>query len=64
MKWDDSDVFVSLKKKFKKTKVSLSGWSKNSFGDIFKQITIKKEIVTMTKELFDAGPFSLNIMML
>ncbi|KAG5600401.1 hypothetical protein H5410_031771 [Solanum commersonii] len=39
----------------KKTKAALSNWSKVSFGDIFKQLSIREEIVRMKEELFEAS---------
>lgn len=57
---DDTDVFVNLKQKIKKTKIALSGWSRNTFGDIFKQLKIREEIMRMKEELFEVDPSALN----
>ncbi|KAG5591021.1 hypothetical protein H5410_041535 [Solanum commersonii] len=56
----DGDIFVQLKQKLKKTKLSLSMWSKEKFGDIFKQLVIREEIVRLIEELFEQNPNSFN----
>ncbi|KAH0705834.1 hypothetical protein KY285_010364 [Solanum tuberosum] len=56
----DGDIFVQLKQKLKKTKLSLSMWSKEKFGDIFKQLVIREEIVRLKEELFEQNPNSFN----
>jgi len=53
---DEVDVFISLKGKMKKTKIALSKWSRVAFGDVFKQLSIREEIVRVKEELFEAAP--------
>ncbi|KAG5594870.1 hypothetical protein H5410_036102 [Solanum commersonii] len=57
---DEVDVFISLKGKMKKTKTALSKWSRVAFGDIFKQLSIREEIVRVKEELFEAAPTADN----
>lgn len=39
------DVFVNFKIKIKKTKLALSKWSKECFGNIFKQLVIERKLL-------------------
>ncbi|XP_060182221.1 uncharacterized protein LOC132611876 [Lycium barbarum] len=48
----------------KKLKAALSVWSKETFGDIFKQLTIRKDIVKIKEQLFEEDPFEVNRMVL
>lgn len=47
------DIFVSLKRKMKNAKLTLAKWSKGRFGDIFKQLIIREEIVMIKEDLFE-----------
>nr|XP_009629929.1 uncharacterized protein LOC104119987 [Nicotiana tomentosiformis] len=54
--WDADfieDPFVLFNHKLKKVKVALSKWSKDTFGDIFKQIAILEDIVKVKEMLFE-----------
>ncbi|XP_059284731.1 uncharacterized protein LOC132038025 [Lycium ferocissimum] len=61
---DEKDVFLSFKKKVKKIKVVLSAWSRQVFGDIFKQLTIREDIVRIKEQLFEEAPTEVNRMVL
>ncbi|XP_060170719.1 uncharacterized protein LOC132601661 [Lycium barbarum] len=58
------DVFLSFKLKMKKLKVGLSTWSKTTFGDIFKQLVIKEDIVKIKEQLFQENPSEENRMVM
>ncbi|XP_059315388.1 uncharacterized protein LOC132065996 [Lycium ferocissimum] len=58
------DVFLSFKLKMKKLKVALSTWSKATFGDIFKQLVIRENIVKIKEHLFEENPFEENRMVM
>ncbi|XP_060202481.1 uncharacterized protein LOC132630915 [Lycium barbarum] len=58
------DVFLSFKLKRKKLKTALSTWSKTTFGDIFKQLVIREEIVKIKEQLFEADPSEENRMVM
>ncbi|XP_060190609.1 uncharacterized protein LOC132619859 [Lycium barbarum] len=58
------DVFLSFKLKMKKLKTALSIWSKNTFGDIFKQLVIREEIVKIKEQLFEENPSEENRMVM
>lgn len=45
------DAFLNLGLKMKKTKIALDGWSKATFGDIFKQLVIRETIVKIKEDL-------------
>ncbi|XP_060170606.1 uncharacterized protein LOC132601544 [Lycium barbarum] len=48
----------------KKLKVALSVWSKETFGDIFKQLTIREDIVKIKELLFEEDPSEVNRLVL
>ncbi|XP_059292522.1 uncharacterized protein LOC132045978, partial [Lycium ferocissimum] len=50
--------------KLKHIKKILSAWSKEVYGDIFKQLIIREEIVRIKEELFEGDPSPLNRMVL
>lgn len=54
------DIFVNLKQKMKKTKLALSCWSKERFGDIFKQLKIREDIARVKEDLFVEFPTAAN----
>lgn len=57
--WDADyfdDVFVNLKIKMKKTKLALAKWSRESFGDIFKQLIVREDILKIKEKLFEDVP--------
>jgi len=49
--FEEVDVFINLKQKLKNTRVALSSWSRVAFGDIFKQLVIKEEIVRVKRAI-------------
>ncbi|XP_060200158.1 uncharacterized protein LOC132628392 [Lycium barbarum] len=48
----------------KKAKSALSNWSKETFGDLFKQLTIREDIVKIKEQLFEESPLEENRMVL
>ncbi|XP_060177905.1 uncharacterized protein LOC132607846 [Lycium barbarum] len=67
LQWDTvltDDAFMSFKLKMKKLKTALSTWSKTTFGDIFKQLVIREEIVKIKEQLFEENPLEENIMVM
>ncbi|XP_060194932.1 uncharacterized protein LOC132624122 [Lycium barbarum] len=61
---EEREVFLSFKKKVKKIKVVLSAWSRQVFGAIFKQSTIREDIVRIEEQLFEESPTEVNRMLL
>lgn len=53
-------MHVNFKIKMKKTNLTLSKWSRESFRDIFKQLTIREKIVKLKEKLFEDNPFAVN----
>ncbi|XP_059310576.1 uncharacterized protein LOC132061917 [Lycium ferocissimum] len=60
----DGNPFMLFKQKLKHVKKILSAWSKEAYGDIFKQLIIREEIVRIKEELFEGDPSPLNRMVL
>ncbi|XP_060195031.1 uncharacterized protein LOC132624242 [Lycium barbarum] len=58
------DVFLSFKLNMKKLKVALSTWSKATFGDIFKQLVVREDIVKIKDHLFEENPSEENRMVM
>ncbi|XP_060194987.1 uncharacterized protein LOC132624185 [Lycium barbarum] len=58
----DGNPFMLFKQKLKHIKKILSAWSKEVYGDIFKQLIIREEIVRIKEELFEGDPSPLNRM--
>ncbi|XP_059289054.1 uncharacterized protein LOC132042545 [Lycium ferocissimum] len=58
------DVFLSFKLKMKKLKVALSKWSQVTFGDIFKQLVIREDIVKIKEQLIEENPSKENRMVM
>ncbi|XP_070040902.1 uncharacterized protein [Nicotiana tomentosiformis] len=48
--------FLSFNQKLKMVKLALSKWSKLTFGDIFKQLTIREDVVKIKEILFEEAP--------
>lgn len=48
----------------KNTKINLDSWSREYFGDIFKQLIIIDEFVRINEELFEENPTTSNRMIL
>lgn len=57
---EKSDIFICLKQKMRKTKISLANWSRERFGDMFKQFIIREEVVKLKDELFEQNPTPTN----
>ncbi|XP_059295557.1 uncharacterized protein LOC132048893 [Lycium ferocissimum] len=53
-----------VEEKLKHTKRILSTWSKEVYGDIFKQVIIREEIVRIKEEIFEGEALPLNRMVL
>lgn len=53
---ENSDIFITIKQKMKNTKYALACWSKERFGDIFKQLIIREKIVRLKEEFFEENP--------
>ncbi|XP_070034325.1 uncharacterized protein [Nicotiana tomentosiformis] len=54
------DPFLMLKQNIKRVKASLSKWNRETFGDIFKQLTILEDIVRVKEMLFEEEPTTEN----
>ncbi|XP_060170505.1 uncharacterized protein LOC132601442 [Lycium barbarum] len=61
---DSADVFLAFKKKLKSVQSALSQWSKHTFGDIFKLLSIREEKVRIKEDLFEEFPTEGNRMIL
>ncbi|XP_070045342.1 uncharacterized protein [Nicotiana tomentosiformis] len=46
----------NFKEKLKRVKAALAKWSKNTYGDIFKQLAIREDIVRVKEMLFEEEP--------
>ncbi|KAG5571418.1 hypothetical protein H5410_061184 [Solanum commersonii] len=44
------DIFIALKQKMKKTKNALNSWSREKFGDIFKKLKLREDIVRIKED--------------
>lgn len=53
---DCDDVFVRFNMKLKRTKQALSKWSKECYGNIFKQLIIREDTVRIKEQLFEDSP--------
>ncbi|XP_060210575.1 uncharacterized protein LOC132637513 [Lycium barbarum] len=58
--WEHDDPFINFKSKMKKLKGRLSKWSREMFGDIFKQLIIREEIVRLKEQLYEQNPSQVN----
>ncbi|XP_059313002.1 uncharacterized protein LOC132064126 [Lycium ferocissimum] len=54
------DPFIIFKLKMKSLKAALSRWSKETFGDLFKQLIIREDIVKIKEQLFEEEPSEEN----
>lgn len=52
--------FLDFKRKIKKMRRALSLWSRETFGDIFQQLVIRKEIARIKEKLFEECPSGEN----
>ncbi|XP_059315045.1 uncharacterized protein LOC132065599 [Lycium ferocissimum] len=63
--WEHEDPFINFKSKMKKSERSVIQMeAREVFGDIFKQLIIREEIVRLKEELFEENPSQLNRMVL
>ncbi|XP_060183338.1 uncharacterized protein LOC132613336 [Lycium barbarum] len=60
----EGDDFIIFKLKLKNVKSALSSWSKATFGDIFKQLTVREEVVRIKEQCFEEDPTPMNRMVL
>lgn len=60
MAYFNGDPFFMFKHKLKIVKIVLSKWSKLTFGDIFKQLAIREEVVRVKEMLFEEEPIIEN----
>ncbi|XP_075080450.1 uncharacterized protein LOC107802319 [Nicotiana tabacum] len=50
------DPFLMFKQKLKRVNIALSKWSKLTYGDIFKQLAIREDVVRIKEMLFEDDP--------
>ncbi|XP_060190319.1 uncharacterized protein LOC132619425 [Lycium barbarum] len=55
-----SDPFFNFHNKLKKVGRALSKWSRDTYGDIFKQITTLEKVVQVHEQEFEQNPIGLN----
>ncbi|XP_060212008.1 uncharacterized protein LOC132639585 [Lycium barbarum] len=60
----EGDDFIRFKLKLKNVKSALTAWSKATFGDIFKQLTVREEVVRIKEQCFEEDPTPVNRMVL
>ncbi|XP_059315791.1 uncharacterized protein LOC132066504 [Lycium ferocissimum] len=60
----EADELITFKLKLKKVKSVLSEWSKATFGDIFKKLVVREDIVRVKEQLFEDDPSPANRMVL
>lgn len=51
---------MAFKQKLKNIKVALAKWSRETYGDIFKQLAIREEVVKVKEKLFEEDPSIVN----
>lgn len=56
----EDDIIIKVNKNLKKTKISLSIWSKENLGEIFKQLLTQEKNVRLKEELFEENPNAEN----
>jgi len=44
--------FIAFKENIKRVKTGLTRWSKDTYGDIFKQLIIREDIMRIKEKLF------------
>ncbi|XP_019241256.1 PREDICTED: uncharacterized protein LOC109221250 [Nicotiana attenuata] len=54
------DPFLMFKRKLKRVKIALSKWSKLTYGDIFKQLAIREDVVRIKEMMFEEDPSTEN----
>ncbi|XP_019234077.1 PREDICTED: uncharacterized protein LOC109214595 [Nicotiana attenuata] len=50
------DPFLMFKQKLKRVKIALSKWSRLAYGDIFKKLAIREDVVRIKEMLFEEDP--------
>lgn len=53
-----------FQQKIKQIKIALTKWNRDTFGDIFKQLTIREEVAKLKEGLFEEEPTEENRMVL
>lgn len=61
---DDGNCVYRFNQKIKNVTKALSNWSKNTYGDIFKQLIIREEVVKLKEQLFEENPTTGNRLVL
>lgn len=62
-KWVENDSlnsFIAFKENTERVKTTLTKWSKNTYGDIFKQLVIREDIFKIKEKLFKEHPSAEN----
>ncbi|KAH0715261.1 hypothetical protein KY284_008166 [Solanum tuberosum] len=57
---DSLNSFIAFKENIKRVKTTLTKWSKDTYGDIFKQLVIREDIVKIKEKLFEEHPSAEN----
>ncbi|KAG5610699.1 hypothetical protein H5410_021980 [Solanum commersonii] len=52
--------FIAFKENIKRVKIGLTRWSKDTYGDIFKQLIITEDIMRIKDKLFEDVPKKIN----
>ncbi|KAH0693072.1 hypothetical protein KY285_020169 [Solanum tuberosum] len=52
--------FIAFKENIKRVKTGLTRWSKDTYGDIFKQLIIREDIMRIKEKLFEDVPNEIN----
>ncbi|XP_060212032.1 uncharacterized protein LOC132639607 [Lycium barbarum] len=60
----EGDDFIRFKLKLKNVKFALTPWSKETFGDIFKQLPVREEVVRIKEQCFEEDLAPVNRMVL
>lgn len=59
---EENDIFITLNKKNRSSKIALSRLIKEYFGYIFKKLLIRKKNVRLKEEIFKENPNAENRM--
>ncbi|KAH0712633.1 hypothetical protein KY289_008592 [Solanum tuberosum] len=57
---DPLNSFIAFKENIKRIKTTFTKWSKDTYGDIFKQLVIREDIVKIKEKLFEEHPSAEN----
>ncbi|XP_059280740.1 uncharacterized protein LOC132034410 [Lycium ferocissimum] len=55
-----ANPFIEFQAKMKKVKHALAGWSRETFGNIFQQISTMEDVIKVKELQFEMNPSSLN----